>query len=142
MNLTLDLQDLSRIVFQRLRADSEATAVRAALGAGALSIIPAEALKLPPPATPFVALRAGPVPIISNAVYAPIFTWYLYDDPQQNYWRIDGLLYLIGKAYAARLLDSPRGGAINLVDGSAGPQTSDDKLGGLLVRTYQLVIYC
>lgn len=142
MNATIDLQALRAIVYGRLKTDAEGASVRAALGDGADSIISAEELKRTPlPATPFIALRRGPMPIVSEVVYAPIFTWWVYDDAQQDYWRIDSVLTLIGKAYAARLLDSPPGGAINVVDGSIGPHTSDDKLGGLLVCTYQIIPY-
>jgi len=133
----VDVQARTADVFARLKSHSAGTAVRAALGNGANSVIPAEDLKAkPPPATPFLALRGGPVAGAGIEMRIPIWTWYLYDDVQAGYWRVNGLIPLIEQAYPPQAVPY---GRIQVV--AIGGETSDPALNGLLVRTVQLAYY-
>lgn len=132
----VDLQLKTDEVFSRLKSDAAGAVVRVALGDGANSVIHAQQLSLGSlPATPFLALRAGPVAGRSYDMRIPTWTWWLYDDPSAYYWRINGLVPLIEAAY-------PRGsiafGAIEVAN--IGGETVDDAL-NLLVRTVQLAFY-
>lgn len=98
--LTLDIQTLTADFFAVLKTDSAGTSVRAALGDGANSVVPATDLaKTPLPAAPFLVLRGGPASGDRRLMRDAFFTWYLYDDAQQRWRRINGLLPLIEAAY-------------------------------------------
>lgn len=140
----IDLAAITSAVYARLQSDAAGAAVRAALGAGGLSVVHAEDLRVEGqggpalPARPLVALRRGPAPQSQGVVYSPLYTWYCYDDIGQGYGRIEGLPLLIAQAFAARLIvDTTAVGAQDL--GSVGAQLRDERL-GLLVVPIQLII--
>ena len=92
-----------------LATDSAGAAVRAALGSGASSIIPADDLEVGSlPARPLLAYRAGSV-IGSPGwdVQRATLTWWLYDDVLYKYARINALIALIQAAYPADTLVIP-----------------------------------
>jgi hypothetical protein len=83
-----------------LKSDTAGTAVRAALGNGASSVIEKEDLKAKPaPAAPFVALQwgVGGGPRTGTNTYFP--TWWLYDDAPYRHTRLEALIALIEAAY-------------------------------------------
>lgn len=140
----VDLAAITLAVSERLRTDAAGSAVRAALGAGAASVLHAEDLRVEGlavaalPARPLVALRRGPTPQSQGVVYGPLYTWYCYDDIAQGYGRIEALPLLIAQAFRARLIVGTTAvGAQEL--GSVGAQLRDERL-GLLVVPMQLII--
>lgn len=141
--IRIDVQALTAAVYSRLRSDAAGATVRGLLGAGAASVIPAEGLsKETLPVQPFVALRGGPIPTVSDVIHAPTFTWWVYDDPQQRYYRINGLLLPIGRAFDFETNPLVATGVpISRVTVAVGGETPDPAL-GLVVRPVQLVIYC
>lgn len=115
-------------------------AVRAALGAGATSVISADDLSVESlPARPYIALRGGP--ILGSPDYdmqRMTATWWVYDDPIRKFSRIDALIALVAAAYPA---DDPT--VIPFVDIrrlAVSQQAHDQKLGNRPVRSlpYQL----
>jgi hypothetical protein len=138
---TPNIAVLTATVYSRLRTDSAGSGVRAALGAGAPSVIHAKDLNVNTlPARPFVALRRGPVTTVNLTEWRGYFTWWLYDDPAQGYYRIDSLIRLIGQAYAATDLSAPVDGAPSWIEMSAGQQGEDTKLNNLLFVPVTLVV--
>jgi hypothetical protein len=140
----IDLAAITIAVFERLRTDAAGAAVRAALGAGADSVLHAEDLRVEGlgvralPARPLVALRRGVAPQSQRVVYQPIYTWYCYDDPAIGYGRIEALPLLIAQAFATRLIVPAS--AVGAQDtGAIGAQLRDDRL-KLLVITAPVVI--
>lgn len=131
------LDALSAAIWQRATADADGTALRAALGAGAASILMAEDLRVEGltiatlPARPFIALRRGPAPNAARVTVRPLYTWYCYDDPAIGYGRLEALPALVGAAYESPLLVPSVG--VGDLEVSAGAQTRDATLGMLLV---------
>lgn len=77
-----------------------AIAVRAALGAGAASVIPVDALRGALPAAPFIAVGFGPVngaPLRDLRILYP--TLWLYDDAGQRWYRLNDLAALVEAAF-------------------------------------------
>lgn len=100
--LGVDLQTITSQIWARLASDTDAPAlaVRAVLGAGASSIIHAKDLdKESLPARPFMALRGGTLGGQSGQMRPFVIRWWVYDDPGQGYWRINGLVPLIEQVY-------------------------------------------
>lgn len=128
------LASINGLLYARLKSDAAGASVRAALGAGAQSIIPAEHLRREPrPARLMVVWRGGSVGGASGDMRGITGTWWLYDDPAQGYVRIDALVPLIEAAYPLHVF-SPGETRITLI----GQQSEDTTLGGLLVRPVQL----
>lgn len=154
--MPFDLAQTGSLVFGRVYEDQEGAAIRMKLG-GATSVVHAAlidekieadrqrsigvdvtAITLPP--RPFVALRRNAVPTIERVLHLAMFTWWIYDDPDRLYWRIDELCGLFVSAYAARRLDQRTGGVIgNVHVGDFGPQLPDVTL-GLLSSSVQVAI--
>jgi hypothetical protein len=138
-----DLNALITLVFNKLATHSDGTAVRAALGNGASSVIHAKELAdtratdLVLPARPFVALRPGAIPTTDRVIEQPQFTWFVYDDPDRGYYRINALLPLIANAYlgdSATPIQLTTSASVGLVTvDSPSQETADDKL-ALLMR--------
>ena len=78
-------------------ATAAPVAVRAALGAGASSVISADDLTVGSlPARPLIALRAGPLQGSPGwDVQRATLTWWIYDDAIYKYARINALIGLI-----------------------------------------------
>ena len=140
--LRIDVQALTAAVYNRPKSDVEGATVRALLGATSGSIIHARQLtKDALPTRPFLALRARPIPTIRDVIHAPAYTWWIYDDPDQGYYRINGLLLPLARAYDAKRLAAV-GCPISRVEvGEVGDETNDPALGGLLLRTINVIIY-
>jgi hypothetical protein len=138
---TPNIAVLTATVYSRLKTDTEGASVRAAVGVGASSVIHAgdlDAATLPP--RPFVALRRGPCTPVNLSEWRAYFTWWLYDSPEQGYYRLDSLIRLVGQAYAAKDLSAPVDGAPSWIELSAGQQGQDAKLNSLLFVPLTLVI--
>lgn len=98
--MPLDPQALQTTFYAILKTDTAGADARAALGAGGNSIIPASKLNRDAlPVAPFLALRAGPIPGARHQVRNAFFAWWVYDDPINEHWRINGILPLIEAAY-------------------------------------------
>jgi len=129
-----NLATINGLLFARLKSDAAGAAVRAALGAGAQSVIPAEQLRREPrPARLMAVWRGGSVGGASGDMRGITGTWWIYDDPPQGYARIDALIPLIEAAYPLDVI-APGETRITLI----GQQSEDGTLGGLLVRPVQL----
>jgi hypothetical protein len=130
----LNPQAITAAVYARIKSELGGAAVRAQLGAGAASVLPASGLRSNAlPARPLVALRPGVIAGESLEMREHIFTWWLYDEPAQNGWRISGLLPLLEGAYPQ--LSIPYG---RVKVTGIGQETIDDALGGLIARSLQL----
>lgn len=133
--MTIALTPYRAALYNRLKADTAGTAVRAATGpASAGGVIPAHLLRKPPlPARPFLAARAGVISGREDEMRGVILTWWIYDDPGQGYARIDALIDLIRDAYPIDAI--PYGETkITLI----GQHGEDGQLGGLLMCPVQV----
>jgi hypothetical protein len=129
-----DLATLNGLLYAQLKTALAGGAVRAALGAGAASIIPAEKLRQEPrPARPLLVWRGGSVGGQSGDMRPITGVWWAYDDPGQGYARIDALVPLIEAAYPR---DALAWGETRIT--LIGQATEDATLDGLLVRPVQL----
>lgn len=140
--IRIDLQQLTADVQARLQDDAAGTAVRALLAAGgsdsAASIIPFERLERPRPTPPFLALQATGAPSLPGGPHQATFVWWVYDTPEQGYWRIRGILRPLARAYAGfRSTAAP----VSDVDAVAGEGRLDKAL-NLLVLPVTLTLYC
>lgn len=133
--MPLDPQVLTAAFYAVLETDAAGAAVRAALAAGATSIVPARQLNRDSlPAAPFLALRPGVINGARYQVRSAFFTWWVYDDPIQEYWRINGILPLIEAAYPKEALPFY---STELV--SIGQEIPDESL-NRLTRSIQWVV--
>ncbi len=128
----LDPQAITAAFFAVLKSGSAGTAVRAALGDGAHSVIPAEDLKGSLPLAPFLALRGGPIGGGDRDMRLCAFTWWIYDDPNGRFYGINGLIPLIVAAYPLRALAS---GATRVT--GIGGEFTDAALSGRPGRSIQ-----
>jgi len=124
----IDLAALTTAVYDRLASDAAGADVRSALGAGAASVMLAEDLRVEGltvdalPTRPIVALRRGAVPTTQRAIVdVPVYTWFLYDDVDVGYGRIEALAPLIAAAYQELL--TPAAVGVGDIEVSAGAQT-------------------
>ncbi len=134
--MAVDIQTVTSQIWARLASDldARAAAVRAALGAGAASIIHAEQLvQEPRPARPFLAFRGGSLTGESLQMRPFSCRWFLYDDPGQGYWRINGLAPLIEVAYTPLCI--PHGRIVVALVTDERPDTTLN----LLMRSVQLI---
>lgn len=133
--LGVDLQLITSQVWARVASDVDAPALaaRAALGAGAASIIHAKDLdKNALPARPFLALRGGVLGGQSGQMRPFVVRWFVYDDPAEGYWQINGLIPLIEQVYTELCI--PHG---QVVVGPVGDEFHDQQL-DLFTRTIQV----
>ena len=133
--LGVDLQLITSQVWARVASDMDAPALaaRAALGAGATSIIHAKDLnKDALPARLFLALRGGTLGGQSGQMRPFRIHWFIYDDPAEGYWRINGLVPLIEQVYTEFCIPHGR-----VVVGPVGDEFHDEKL-DLFTRSIQL----
>lgn len=137
MSPPLDLQALTSAVYGVLASDAAGADVRALLSGSPPAIVHAEQLRHGVPTTPFVALRGEGVGGSSRDMRSVSWRWWVYDDPQQYYWRINAIVSAIGAAYAPPAVRIA-GGRTELA--SIGPETLDDEL-GLIARSLQIVHY-
>lgn len=138
-----DPQALIEAVYGRLAQDAAGAPVRALLGDGAASIIHARRLRDQVlPLRPLLALRAGAQVPLERVLNQASFTWWIYDDPEQDYARINALIFPVSNAYDWRRypLATPTVAA-GTVQVQAGQETEDTAL-GLLVRPVYLTIIC
>jgi hypothetical protein len=139
--LRVDPQTIGLAVFNRLKSDSQGTAFRALLGAGANSVIGADALSEDSlPAAPFVALRAGSIATIQTVNNALIFTWHLYDLPEFYHSRINGLLLPLARAYDALRLTATTA-PISKVDIETADEETFDSALGRNTRAIRVIVY-
>jgi len=140
-----DLQSFTSQVYARLKSDAAGVSVRAALGAAATSIVHAEELKtyvkkngvstVNAPLRPLLAFRSGPVAGNSYDMRIPLYTWWIYDDPEEGYWRINGVQRLIEQAYYPPFCIP----FAHITTANIGQETTDPVL-GWAVRTLQLAL--
>jgi hypothetical protein len=123
----IDLSALTAAVWDRLASDAAGADVRAALGAGATSVLMAEDLRIEGltveelPARPLLALRRGAVPVVGRVVNTPVYTWYAYDDIDVGYGQLEALVPLVAAAYQSLLSIGTVGAG--QIEVSAGAQT-------------------
>lgn len=132
--INIDLNALGQALFDRLATDSAASDLRALLGSLTDSIVHARLLEdnVRPP-RPFLAFREGPIITRDRIVNTPIFDWFIYDDPDQGYSRINQLIPLTSKAYAAAPIQLTDTLVANLAI-TGGSRATRDPAMGLLMR--------
>lgn len=132
--MVIDLASINGLLYAQLKTATAGAPVRAALGAGAASIIPAERLRQEShPARVLLVWRGGSVGGQSGDIRPITGVWWVYDDPHQGYARIDTLVPLIEAAYPRNALAWGET-RVSFV----GQATEDATLGGLLVRPIQI----
>lgn len=100
--IVYDVNELNQLLVEAVSSNSDVVAL---LGDGAAGVFHARHLEdkesMAKRARPLLAWREGP--IIDSQRIASIYTlnWYVYDDPDQGYYRINALLPLLGKAFVA-----------------------------------------
>jgi hypothetical protein len=130
----IDIQAIQKAGFDQLFSHAAGATLRAALGAGANSIVHADTLTLNTlPARPLVAFRGGAVAGESMQMRVPTWRWWIYDDLEHLYWRINGVLPLIEAAYPQFL--SAVFGRVFVTD--IGPERPDPGLGNMPCRWVQ-----
>lgn len=92
---TPDIVATYSAIFDRLKTGVAGTAVRAALGGGANSIIDVPALQRAFPPAPFIAFEGGAIDAISGDTYDLPITWWIVDSPLYGYRRLNALVPLI-----------------------------------------------
>lgn len=132
-----DLQAVTALLYNRIAYDAAGAAVRAILGAGSPSVIPASQLRagLAYPDRPFIAFRAGAVGGATLDMRLVSATWWLYDDMVQGHGRINSIIQPLQAAY--------REGAIpfgRVEIASIGAEIPDQSL-DLAARSVQLAYY-
>lgn len=141
----IDVAAIQNAVVARITTDIEGASVRAVLGDGANSIIHAELLRneglqlIDLPTRPLIAYRRRVIPQVERVIYRPVYSLWIYDDPERGYYRINTLITLIVQAYNARLL-SVATSAIGDVEISAVGGEDRDTALGLLYSHLQLII--
>jgi hypothetical protein len=130
----LNPQESIASIFSVLKTDSAGTATRAALGAGASSVIPRQSLQLTTlPASPFVVGFSGAITGDRRQMRDLFYTWLVYDDPTTLWRRINAVVSLIEAAYTnnPRLIE---GYVVHM--GSIGAEVVDEALN----RPYRSVL--
>ncbi len=121
-------------------ATGNATLIAALGSASSASVIHAQTLAktratdivLPSPV--FIALRMGAASGGRYDTRSLFYTWYVYDSPDNGFWRINGVLPLIEGAYSSEAI---RLAYTDIV--SIGTETLDSAL-DLLVRSIQFIV--
>jgi hypothetical protein len=132
--VSLPLQAISEALFDRLASHAAGAAVREKLGAGAASIIAADALgRTPRPATAFLVWRGGAVGGSSLELRRVTGVWWAYDDPARGYARSNEILAAIEAAYP---FDAVAFGRTRV---AFIGQEADDRSMGLLTRPIQII---
>lgn len=128
-------------VFARVKSDAQGSAIRALLGAGAASVIPADMLSggiTDLPARPLLALAILPART-DGARDLHAYRWWVYDDPHQGTVRIDRILAVLPRAYDLEYtapLSAPASG----VQLGGASESRVDSILNLRWRFYDLII--
>lgn len=141
--IAYDVNELTQLLIEAVSSDSEVVAL---LGDGPAGVIHARHLEdkegMATRARPLLAWREGPA--IDSQRIASIYTlnWYIYDDPEQGYYRINALIPLLGRAYvAADLPNLMTTAAVSSLEvGNASNATRDAGL-NLLLRYLTVAVY-
>jgi hypothetical protein len=132
--VTIAIAAARAALYAVLKSDAAGASVRAATGPGdASGVIPAHLLRTPLPAPPFLCARAGVISGQTDAMRGVVLTWWIYDEPEQGYARIDALIDLVGAAYP---IDAVAYGETRVT--LIGQQGEDRTLGGLLLCPVQV----
>lgn len=129
----INLPAITSAVYTRIYADADGAAIRSQLGADAASVISSTKIKRESlPARPFVALQRMPLATPDGLIIVP-YRWFIYDDPQHGYRRIDALSIQIGRAYpspgrAAAAIEIPDHLIHRIELQAPGPQAHDTTL--------------
>src|SRR5689334_353195 len=95
----LTLTGIKTSFYALLKSDSAGATVRAALGGGSDSVLLRRGLSLTLPAAPFLAITFGPMTGVREDVRTLYPTIWLYDDPTQDWVRLNALTALIEAVY-------------------------------------------
>lgn len=108
MAIILDIVKLGDLIVERLASANAGSQLRATLkelsGAASsdMQIIHAAEMEHKRPPRPYIAFREGPVVAVDQIEVLPTMRWWIYDDTDKLYRRINTLIPLIGRAYAAK----------------------------------------
>src|SRR5690242_3499275 len=98
--MTVDLHVITATFYNVVKTSNAGASVRAALGAGASSVIPKKDLALASlPVRPFGAFDEGELTGTQLDVRSLFFTWWWYDDPAQGFYRLNTIIPLVETAY-------------------------------------------
>lgn len=108
--MALDIPTLTTDFYTILKSGTAGSAVRSALGNGATSVIPADMLRRynnsnPMPARVLAAFRGGIITGNGRDGNDMFMRWWLYDDEQYQYNRINTVLPLIIAAYPESVIN-------------------------------------
>lgn len=131
--MALDLQTLTALWFSQLKSADAGAAVRAALGDGAASVGWWDQQR--PAKTPYLVGKAGAIGGQSYDERLLTYTWWIYDEPTQNYRRINRLVTLIEQAYPRTCIPFVETYAANIT------QEAYDEAQVLRLRTIQFALY-
>lgn len=136
-----DTRSIKSAVYSRARTAEAGATLRAALGAGADGVLPDLAGELP--ATPFVVLRMGVATPDTAVTAGQSFAWWIYDAPDQRFYRIDQAEMLLRDLFEGWTPPSLEGAnAQQIVEweftGGEGPE---DPALGLLFRFVRFRLY-
>jgi len=95
--MSRDPRVIKSTVYSRAKTDGAGASLRAALGGGAASVLPDLIGDLP--STPFVVLRMGTATPESAVTAGQSLTWWIYDAPDQRFYRIDQVEMLLRDLY-------------------------------------------
>jgi hypothetical protein len=86
------------------------------------------------PTPVFIAFRSGAIPGARYDARSLFYTWYVYDTPDQGFWRINGVLPLLEAAYPRTAISMCETDVVSI-----GAETLDSAL-DLLVRSIQFIV--
>lgn len=145
--MSYDIADLGTAIFNRPFSDAQGAALRNYMiseGASVDSIMHAQQLKVPAPGDttipqqeqprPILAYREGPISFQDRIVDLPYFWWFVYDDQEQGYWRINKLISTLKFIYKAKPLIRLSGSAVGPVEVSSVSLATSDPSLDLLFR--------
>lgn len=134
--MSLDLAAIAAAILARATTHADGATLRALLGNSASSMLTAAQFRYQrTPPRPCLALVDGAVSGTSLQMRTPLWAWYVYDEPDQAYTRIDPIVTAIEALYTPYCIASGR-----IEVSQITPVPTDPKF-GLHAKSVQLAYY-